>query len=84
MYLSGATTGMEITAAVHRPILKVPTVGRSACSVAEAGTSTPGTVARRFVSTTTRRFVATTLACGWPYEFATKLPLLGRNSFCLA
>ena len=35
-------------------------------------------------STSTRRSATTSLACGWPFEFATKLPLLGWNSFCLA
>lgn len=80
---SGAPTGMEITAVVHRPILQVPTVGRAVWAVAVVGTSTSGSVARRFVSTPTRRTATSTLACGWPFEFATKLPLFSRNSFCL-
>ena len=84
MYGSGAATGMLVTAVVHRPILKAPTMGRTVWSVAVAVTTTPGAVAHRIVATATRRAVTATMACGWPYEFATKLPLLGRNPFCLA
>ena len=84
MYGSGAQTGMEITAVVDKPILKVLTMGRTACAVAVAGATAPGTVARRIVATASRRTATATLACGWPFEFATKLPLLGWNSFCLA
>lgn len=59
-------------------------MGRTVWAVAVVGATSSGAVARRFVATTTRRAAAATLACGWPYEFATKLPLLGRNPFCLA
>ena len=77
MYGNGAPTGMEITAVVRRPILKALTVGRTVCTVAVVGATSSGTVARRIVTTTTRRSAATALACGWPFEFATKLSLLG-------
>ena len=84
MYGSGAATGMENTAVARRPILKDLTMGRTVCAVAVAGAASPGSVARRIVATATRRTATAALACGWPFEFATKLPLLGRNSFCLA
>ena len=77
MYGSGAPTGMAVTAAVRRPILKVLTVGRTVWAVAVVGATTSGAVARRFVATATRRPATTALACGWPFEFATKLSLLG-------
>ena len=77
MYMSGAQTGMAVTDVVRRLILKALTVGRTACAVAVAGATTPGAVARRFVTTSSRRSASTTLACGWPFEFAIKLPLLG-------
>lgn len=78
---NGAATGMEIIPVAHRLILKDQKVGRAAWTVAVA--VTPTTVARRFVATTTRRSAATTLACGWPFEFTTALSLCGRNSFFL-
>lgn len=83
MYGNGATTGKEITVVTHRQILKDLIVGLTACAVAVAGSTSPGTVARRIVSTSTRRTATTTLACGWPFEVTTALPLCGRNSFYL-
>ena len=82
--MNGAATGVEVTPVAHRPTLKALTMGRTVCAVAVVGSTTSGSVARRIVATATRRTATAALACGWPFEFATKLPLLGRNSFCLA
>ena len=51
------------------------------CAVAVVGTATSGAVARRIVTAATRRTATTTLACGWPFEFATKLSLLAVIHF---
>ena len=81
MYGNGAAIGLEITAVVRSPILQVPLVGRAACAVAVAGAATPGTVARRFATSAPQRTAPATLACGWPFEFATKLSLLAVIHF---
>lgn len=67
--MNGATIGMEVTPVVDKPILKVLTMGHIACAVAVTGLITLGPVALRPVAATTPRGVATTLACGWPFEF---------------
>ena len=71
MYGSGAVTGMPTIHQIRRQTLKVLKVGRTVCAVAVVGATSSGAVARRFVTTATRRTAATTLACGWPFEFAT-------------
>ena len=71
MFGSGVATGMPTIHHIRRQTLKVLGVGPTACTVAVAGTTTPGSVARRIVSAASRRTATTTLACGWPFEFAT-------------
>ena len=51
MYGNGVRTGMDITAAVHRPIQQDHLLALAAFFVAAAGTSAPGTVECRFVTT---------------------------------
>ena len=66
MYGNGVAIGIVavIIQARHKPILQVPIVGRTACTVAVAGPATIGTVAFRIVTATTRRTASTTSASG--------------------
>ena len=80
---NGAAIGTISIVVAHRLILKDLKVGRSAYTVAVAGAAAPGAVARRIVTPSARRTAATTLGCGWPFEFTTALSLCGRNSFFL-
>ena len=68
MYSNGVATGMEVIANPLKPIQKVPIVGRTACSVAVAGTTSRGTAACRVVTTAARRSVTATSACALPSE----------------
>ena len=68
---SGAVTGMPTIHQIRSQTLKVLKVGRTVCSVAVVGTATSGAVARRIVPATSHRTATTSLACGWPFEFAT-------------
>ena len=52
MYGNGVMTGVEITAAVHRPIQQDHLQALAAFFVAAAGTTTQGTVECRIVTTT--------------------------------
>ena len=79
MYGSGAVTGMPTIHQIRSQTLKVLKVGRAAWTVAVAGSTAPGTVARRIVTASSRLTATTTLVCGWPFEFATKLSLLAEN-----
>lgn len=67
--MSGAATGMEITAMAHRPILKDLTVGRVVCFVAATGSAKRGYVVLLSASTGALTIAALGSAC--PYKFAT-------------
>ena len=72
MYGSGAATGMENTAVARRPILKVLTMGRTACIVAAAGAVLRGAVVLR-TATPTAPFTATTsLVSACPFKSVLK------------
>ena len=62
---SGVRIGMATTVVLFRPILQVLIVGLAACAVVVVGTTLPGTVARRAVSTARLATVATPLGSAW-------------------
>ena len=59
MYMNGVRTGMETTAAVHRPIRRDLHLALAAFSAVAAGTSPMGTALCRLVATIVRVSVAT-------------------------
>ena len=62
---SGVKIGMATTVVLLRPILQVLIVGLAACTVVVAGTSMPGTVARRAVTAARLTAAATALGSAW-------------------
>ena len=62
MYMNGVRTGMEITAAVLRPILLDRQLALTACFVVVAGTAARSTAECRIVSTAIPSAGATTTA----------------------
>ena len=72
MYGSGAPTGVEITAVAHRPILKVLTKGRTACTVAVAGSTMRWAVVLLAAPSIALAVAATALGSVCPYKFILK------------
>ena len=72
MYGSGAPTGMEITAVVRRPILKVLTMGRTVCFVAASGLSVRSTVVLLSATTAALATASSALGSACPYKFCFK------------
>ena len=68
MYGNGVAIGKVITAVPLKPILQALIVGRSACTVAVAGTTTRGTAACRTVASATRHPAASSSASASPSE----------------
>ena len=67
MSMSGARTGMVVTALVIRPILQDHHLALTAWAVAAAGTPTRGTAEYRFVTSTFRATVTAISGCAFLY-----------------
>ena len=73
MYGNGAATGMEITAVVRRPTLKVLTMSGTVCTVcfvAAAGTSMRVSVVLLPAAAAALTIATATLGCACPFKFA--------------